>query len=61
MYKRLKDLRQDRDESQSETAKKLHLQTTVYARYERGEREIPLTVAISVAKLYSHLLTISPV
>ena len=52
MYRRIRDLRQDNDRSQTETAKLLHMQPTVYARYERGERDIPLAIAIAIAKLY---------
>ena len=53
MYQRLKDLRTDKDISQAEFAKAMHLQTTVYARYERGERELPLNLAVTFAKYYN--------
>ncbi|MBR6603358.1 MAG: helix-turn-helix transcriptional regulator, partial [Clostridia bacterium] len=41
-YKRIRDLREDNDKSQKEIAEMLHMQTTVYRRYESGERELPL-------------------
>lgn len=52
-YKRIKDLREDKDLSQKELAEKMGLYTTTYARYERGEQEIPLYVAIELAKFYN--------
>ena len=33
-------------------AEKLQMHTTTYARYETGEREIPLCVAIKLADFY---------
>lgn len=52
-YKRIKDLREDKDLNQKELAEKMGLYTTTYARYERGEQEIPLYVAIELAKFYN--------
>ena len=51
-YKRVRDLREDSDKSQKEIAAYLNMQTTVYQRYERGERELPLWAAIKLAELY---------
>ena len=53
MYQRLKDLREDKDLTQSELAEALGLYTTTYARYERGENELPLYMAIEIAKYYN--------
>ena len=53
IYKRVKDLREDNDKTQKEIADFLKMQLTVYQRYERGERELPLWVAISLANYYS--------
>ena len=50
--KRIRDLREDSDKTQSEIAKILNMQLTVYQRYERGEREIPFWVAIKLADYY---------
>ncbi len=52
-YIRLKDLREDADKKQSEVAEDLGLYTTTYARYERGEQEIPLAIAVAIAKYYN--------
>ena len=52
-YRRVRDLREDADMTQKEAAEKLFLHLTQYRRYECGESEIPLHIAISIAKLYS--------
>ena len=52
IYKRIRDLREDSDKTQKEVAIYLNMQTTVYQRYERGEREIPLWAAIKLADYY---------
>ena len=52
-YRRVRDLREDSDKSQKEIAEYLNMQTTVYQRYERGERELPLWAAIKLADLYN--------
>ena len=51
-YQRLKDLREDHDKTQKEIAELLNMQVTVYQRYERGERELPLWAAIKLADYY---------
>lgn len=51
-YRRIKDLREDADKTQAEVAKALFMQLTQYGRYERGERELPLSVAVALAKYY---------
>ena len=51
-FKRIRDLREDNDLSQDEVARYLFLQRTVYCRYERGEREIPVWALIQLAKFY---------
>lgn len=53
VYRRIRDLREDHDKTQKEIAKILNMQTTVYQRYERGEREVPFWVAIKLAKYYN--------
>ena len=52
IYPRIRDLREDNDKTQSQIAKVLNMQLTVYQRYERGEREIPFWVAIKLADYY---------
>ena len=53
IYTRIRDLREDCDKTQAEVAADIGLYTTTYQRYERGEREIPLDIAISLAKYYN--------
>ena len=52
LYRRIRDLREDRDLTQRQLAEILNMHKTTYARYETGEREIPLSVAILLAKYY---------
>ncbi|MBQ9070363.1 MAG: helix-turn-helix transcriptional regulator [Clostridia bacterium] len=52
IYRRIRDLREDNDKTQREIAAMLNMQLTVYQRYERGEREIPLWAAIKLAEFY---------
>ena len=49
---RLRDLREDHDLKQEEVAKLLGIQQTVYSRYERGSRTIPLEHLVKLAELY---------
>ena len=53
IYGRIKDLREDNDKTQAEVAADIGLYTTTYQRYERGEREIPLDIAVCLAKYYN--------
>ena len=53
VYKRIGDLREDADKTQAEVATDIGLYTTTYQRYERGEREIPLDIAVCLAKYYN--------
>ena len=52
VYRRVRDLREDHDKTQKEIAEILNMQLTVYQRYERGERELPLWAAIKLADYY---------
>ena len=52
VYSRVRDLREDRDLTQRDIAQILNMQLTVYQRYERGERELPLWAAIRLADFY---------
>ena len=51
-FQRLKDLREDKDLKQSDIAKMLGIQQTVYSRYERGVQNIPLDYLIALADFY---------
>ena len=53
MYlKRLRELREDSDLTQQAVASLLHIQQTVYSRYERGFQTIPLEHLIRLADYY---------
>jgi len=52
MYRRIRDLREDADLMQKQLADILHIHENSYRRYELGEREIPFSIAISLAKHY---------
>lgn len=51
-FKRLYDLRTDHDLTQKQVADYLLCNRQVYARYERGLREIPVSMLIKLADLY---------
>lgn len=51
-FRRIRDLREDSDKSQREIAEYLFVQRTVYCRYERGEREIPVWALLKLADYY---------
>jgi len=52
-FKRIHDLRIDNDLTQQQVADYLMCNRQVYARYERGIREIPVSMLIKLAKLYN--------
>lgn len=51
-YQRIRDLREDADLTQKQIAELLNMHKTTYVRYESGEREIPLKIAIALANYY---------
>ena len=51
-FRRIGDLRTDSDLTQKAVADKLNMRLTVYRRYEKGEREIPVWAVIKLAELY---------
>lgn len=52
MYKRLRDLREDKYLRQRELATLLNVSQTTYSRYESGELDIPSTALIRLADFY---------
>lgn len=53
MYKNnLYEARDNAHITQAEMADKLNMNVTVYGRYERGERDIPLSVAAQMADIF---------
>lgn len=53
MYKRIRDLREDRDMTQKKLAQILKCSQQVYSNYELGQRDIPTNVLINLAKFYN--------
>lgn len=53
MYKRLRDLREDRELTQKELATILGMSQTGYSKYETGENDIPTSVLIKLANFYN--------
>ncbi|MBQ6625775.1 MAG: helix-turn-helix transcriptional regulator [Ruminococcus sp.] len=52
MFKRIRDLREDRDISQKKMAQYLQIHQTTYSDYELGNLNIPVDVLIKLAKFY---------
>ena len=52
MYRRIRDLREDRDLTQKQVAQILGMSQTGYSKYETGENDIPTAVLIKLADLY---------
>ena len=52
MYRRIRDMREDHDMSQTQLAKKLNMSQTGYSKYETGENDIPTKILIQLAELY---------
>ena len=51
-FRRLRDLREDRDLKQTDVAALLGIRQTVYSRYERGYQNLPLEVLLALADYY---------
>ena len=52
MYRRLRDLREDADLTQKQIGQMLHISQQAYANYELGQRDIPTSVLIDLARLH---------
>ena len=52
LYRRIRDLREDADQTQSEVAAYLGTTAQYYGKYESGERELPFSRAIALAEYY---------
>ncbi|MBQ7365312.1 MAG: helix-turn-helix transcriptional regulator [Clostridia bacterium] len=50
---RLKDLREDADITQAALAEHLHIKQNTYSQYENGQRQIPLSLLIALARFYN--------
>ena len=52
-YRRLRDLREDHDLTQSDVAAFLEMKQPQYFRYEQGYRDIPTDILIRLADYYN--------
>ena len=52
MYRRIRDLREDRDMTQAQMGRILACSQRVYSNYERGDLDIPTAVMIRLADYY---------
>ncbi|MDE5993457.1 MAG: helix-turn-helix domain-containing protein [Oscillospiraceae bacterium] len=53
MRLRIRDMREDKDLTQKQIAEYLMCDQSLYSKYERGEREIPLNHLIKLADYYN--------
>ncbi len=52
MYKRIRDLREDTDMSQTEFAKLIGMSQTGYSKYETGENDVPTNILIKLSRIH---------
>jgi len=52
VYKRIRDLREDKDLNQTKVASYLGMSQTGYSKYETGENDIPTSILIKLADFY---------
>lgn len=52
MKLRIRDMREDRDLTQQQIATYLMCDQSLYSKYERSERDVPLHIMIKLAKFY---------
>ncbi len=53
MYKRLRDLREDKDMTQAQIGKMLEMSQTGYSQYELGINDIPTPILKKLALFYN--------
>ena len=53
LYRRIRDLREDRDLKQKEMAEILRCSQQVYSNYELGQRDIPTDILIKLSNYYN--------
>ena len=49
---RIRDIREDRDFTQAEIARYLHIKQNTYSQYENGKRQLPIEYLIALARFY---------
>lgn len=52
IFRRIRDLREDADLTQSQMGKAIHLPQRTYAYYESGQRTIPPEILIAIADFH---------
>ncbi len=52
MFVRIRNLREDSDKTQKEVSDYLFCDQSLYSKYERGTRVVPVEIIIKLAKLY---------
>lgn len=53
MYERIRNLREDKDMTQTQVATYLNCSQRIYSNYERGEVDIPTRILIKLADLHN--------
>ena len=53
LYRRIRDLREDRDLTQKKLAQVLNCSQQVYSNYELGQRDIPTDILIKLSAFYN--------
>ena len=53
LYRRIRDLREDRDLTQTQMGEILSCSQHVYSNYERGELDIPTEILIKLADFHN--------
>ena len=51
-YRRIRDLREDKNMNQTQIANHLGMSQTGYSKYETGENDIPTAILIKLARFY---------
>lgn len=52
MYRRIRDLREDKDLTQREMGEILHCSQRVYSNYEHGDLDIPTDILIKLSNFH---------
>lgn len=52
-YKRIRDLREDKDMTQTQMAEILSCSQRVYSNYERGDIDVPTVTLIKIANFHN--------
>lgn len=52
LYERIRNLREDKDMTQTDMAKILHIDQSTYSDYERGEINVPIEALIKISNCH---------